>query len=119
MVISKRSVSSLGAAWGLDGESRSKRVQMLYLLTFLEEVGSGSSRIQLSPLYSPSTPRIVSESVTDLHCCRTGCNAPCVKKFMADTADSQMRNAEACFECINPSCLPSLECQGIDCKHLV
>jgi hypothetical protein len=55
---------------------------MLYLLTFLEEVGSGSSRIQLSPLYSPSTARIASESVTDLHCWRTGCGAPGVKKFM-------------------------------------
>jgi hypothetical protein len=58
---------------------------MLYLLTFLEEVGSGSSRIQLSPLYSPSTARIASQSVTDLHCCGTGCKAARIKKFSGDT----------------------------------
>jgi hypothetical protein len=80
---------------------------MLYLLTFFEEVGSGSSRIQLSPLYSPSTARIASESVTDLHCCCTGCEAARIKKFSGDTLSIQKNERQKAVSSIwNP--LPSI-----------
>ncbi len=78
----ERSVSSLSAAWGLDWKSTLKRVQMLYLLTFLSEVGNGGGQIQLTRLYCPTTSRIASESVTDLHCCRVDSEIPYGEKFM-------------------------------------
>ncbi|ABI47176.1 hypothetical protein sync_2322 [Synechococcus sp. CC9311] len=87
---------------------------MLYLLTFLEEIGSGSSRIQLSPLHSPSTARIASESVTDLHCCRIGCMPPCIKKFMGDTPEFTNTKCKRLLRVFQALLSSVLESWGVD-----